>query len=211
MIDTYSTRHSTSLDVSSTADTNALADAAHFSQLALSVCTCGHATATPSLAISALCVHVSDVTVHALATLADGWMLYTYQRPCTGMCRLTACCCFRCMSKCGGHPRATGDTCLCNQVRVQPCLALFLLCAEWLAAGVALLQTAFLRQSGLRDVDLLYANWANDSVCTVAYSVTVDHSRQAVVITCRGTLSVNDAITDAMAGTVEGAQRRCCG
>ena len=34
----------------------------------------------------------------------------------------------------------------------------------------------------------------------VAFAAVVDHTRQALVITCRGTLSVNDTITDGLAG-----------
>ena len=64
-------------------------------------------------------------------------MMYTFERPCTGLCQLAVCCCVRCCTHCGSHPRISGDSCMCNE-------------------------TAFLQNAGLRDTDVLYANWAND-------------------------------------------------
>jgi sn1-specific diacylglycerol lipase len=52
--------------------------------------------------------------------------------------------------------------------------------------------------SHIDSAELIYAHFSN-GVNETPYAVFVDFSRQAVVITVRGTLSLEDCITDAMA------------
>jgi sn1-specific diacylglycerol lipase len=50
----------------------------------------------------------------------------------------------------------------------------------------------------LGNCSLIYANFSNE-VTVKPYAVFVDHENQALIITVRGTLSLEDCITDAVA------------
>jgi sn1-specific diacylglycerol lipase len=52
--------------------------------------------------------------------------------------------------------------------------------------------------SHLDSAELIYANFSN-GINEIPFAVFIDYNRQAVVITVRGTLSLEDCITDAMA------------
>jgi len=54
---------------------------------------------------------------------------------------------------------------------------------------------SFLLQTSIPDTDVLAANLLSDVACGV-YFLAVDRKRKTLVIACRGTLSVADAITD---------------
>ncbi len=48
----------------------------------------------------------------------------------------------------------------------------------------------------------MYASFADD-MSNKAYAVALDHDRQLVVVTLRGTLSLEDCVTDALCDPVE--------
>jgi sn1-specific diacylglycerol lipase len=52
--------------------------------------------------------------------------------------------------------------------------------------------------SHIESAELIYANLSN-GINEIPFAVFIDYNRQAVVITVRGTLSLEDCITDAMA------------
>jgi len=54
---------------------------------------------------------------------------------------------------------------------------------------------------GQKDVDLVYARFTN-SVYDRPYAILVDHKWQCVVVTIRGTLSLEDCLVDANADPV---------
>jgi len=59
---------------------------------------------------------------------------------------------------------------------------------------------ALLALSGLADAgDLAYASFANSVEGPTPYAILVDHRRRAVVLAVRGTLSLEDCLTDALA------------
>lgn len=99
-----------------------------------------------------------------------GWMLYSFDNMCCCVCRLMPKCCG---ALCGSAPRIQGDTCSCNEA----------------ALGVVAVTSR---------ADLLYASFAN-RVYSTPFAVAVDRERRALVVAVRGTLSMNDCITDALA------------
>ena len=103
------------------------------------------------------------------------WPLYAYMNPCIGCCRLLTlmqCC------PCGRRQQAhiiKDNSCFCY------------------LAGLR-------RISGLNEMDIMYASFENDLYRT-PFLVCLDHEMQAVVIAVRGTLSMQDIITDLTAST----------
>jgi len=57
--------------------------------------------------------------------------------------------------------------------------------------------------TGLSDSHIVYASFTNHIAEAVPYVVSVDHKRRAVVITCRGTLSLGDLVTDLLCEPTE--------
>ena len=111
----------------------------------------------------------------AFAMAPYSWPLYAYMNPLTGCCRLLCtmqCCpCYR-----RQHPNVVNDnSCFCY------------------LAGTR-------RLTGLNEMDILYASFEND-LYRSPFLVCLDHEMQAVVISIRGTLSMQDIITDLMATT----------
>ncbi|OQR93427.1 hypothetical protein ACHHYP_02570, partial [Achlya hypogyna] len=59
-------------------------------------------------------------------------------------------------------------------------------------------QSALQLETGAPATDIVYADFSN-SVCKPAYCVMLDHDKRSVVIAVRGTLSLEDCLTDAIA------------
>lgn len=59
-------------------------------------------------------------------------------------------------------------------------------------------------QSIMKDIDteLVYANFENDTICK-PFAIFVDHDAESIIITVRGTLSLEDCMTDVLAESVE--------
>lgn len=99
---------------------------------------------------------------------AYGWMLFTFQHCCTGVPRL--CCfdpCMSCRSRPGQH---VDQCCYCDL-------------------------TALLHETMVPEEDVLYTNWHNTVYQPVHY-VAFDRSSDAVVIAIRGSMSIQDCVTD---------------
>ena len=62
--------------------------------------------------------------------------------------------------------------------------------------------TALLAQANLDDSELAYAHFGN-SIVENPYCIVVDHRWKSVVLSVRGTLSLEDCITDALTESVE--------
>ena len=103
------------------------------------------------------------------------WPLYAYMNPVTGCCKLLCTMqCYPCSQR--PHPNVTDDnSCFCY------------------LAGVRQI-------SGLNEMDVMYASFENGLFRT-PFLVCLDHEMQNVVVSIRGTLSLQDIITDLMAGT----------
>lgn len=66
-------------------------------------------------------------------------------------------------------------------------------------------KTAMLKMTSKRQGELVFANFSND-MNLKPYGIFIDHERETVVITIRGTLSLEDCITDALAEPVSMAE-----
>ena len=120
---------------------------------------------------------------HALAIYT--WVLYIYMHPFKGPCSLACAPCFACgtarrirrdeeegYGSCSaGDSRIIGDNC-CNVHR-----------------------TSLLNHAGLVDADLIYAN-LKSSFDETPYCIVVDHRWKSVVVSVRGTLSIEDCVVD---------------
>ncbi|ETV75108.1 hypothetical protein H257_10685 [Aphanomyces astaci] len=98
-----------------------------------------------------------------------GWMLYVWSHPWTSGPRLV----LRSLTT-RGQPYIHGDNCV-----------------HWH-------QVALQLETGVADADIVYASFGN-AVCKPAFCVTLDHHKKQVVIAIRGTLSLEDCLTDAIA------------
>jgi sn1-specific diacylglycerol lipase len=103
------------------------------------------------------------------------WPLYAYMNPLTGCCRLL------CTMQC----------CPCYQ-RQRPNIVSDNSCFCYLAGARQL--------TGLNEMDIMYASFEND-LYRSPFLVCLDHKMQSVVISIRGTLSMQDIITDLIATT----------
>jgi len=113
-------------------------------------------------------------------------LLYLYHRPISGLCRLCKSCCAGDGCKVdtsirglGQVPHAAGDNC----------------CHMHHAAAAAVVQE-------MGNAELMYATYVNDLVMK-PYLVFLDHDTENVVIAVRGTLSLEDCLTDAICDPVE--------
>lgn len=99
-----------------------------------------------------------------------GWPLYVFMNPCVGPGNL--CSGIRCFGGCRpvGEHIFEDNCCYCN------------------SAGLKL-------QAHLEDVDLVYCSYHN-KIYEPPFYVAVDHDCQAVVVSIRGSLSMQDALTD---------------
>jgi len=121
---------------------------------------------------------------HALAIYT--WMLYIFMNPLSGVPKLckVRCCTMKkgkgcgCCGGDGGSGNTNGDVC-CD-----------------------LHATALLAQANLDESELAYAHFGN-SIVENPYCIIVDHRWKSVVLSIRGTLSLEDCITDALTESVE--------
>ncbi len=118
-------------------------------------------------------------------------LMLVYMRPCSALCRMS----------CGTRNRQS-TTCCCSQpfvshgeMRKSPVVEGDNSCGLHLAGMSAL-------SAELADSELLYASFRNDTSCK-PYAVFLDHEKQLVVVVCRGTLSLEDCVTDALCEPVE--------
>lgn len=99
---------------------------------------------------------------------AYGWMLFEFQHFGTGAARL---CCGDPFMACRSHPgRHYNSGCFCNIA-------------------------ALLRETSIPEEDVLLASWENKMFCPVHY-VAYDAMSDAIVVAIRGTMSLQDCITD---------------
>uniref|UniRef100_A0A8C4QS33 sn-1-specific diacylglycerol lipase n=1 Tax=Eptatretus burgeri TaxID=7764 RepID=A0A8C4QS33_EPTBU len=97
---------------------------------------------------------------------AYGWPLYIFSHPICGICHLCPCCCF-------GTPVSEpipGSTPACHK-------------------------RAIIQSTGLQEQDLVYISCHN-KVFEVPFYVALDHKSKSVVVAVRGTLSLQDVLTD---------------
>ncbi|XP_035662248.1 sn1-specific diacylglycerol lipase alpha-like isoform X2 [Branchiostoma floridae] len=111
------------------------------------------------------------------ALAAYGWPLYIYTHPGAGACQLLkfcSCCCCQC---CRNHD----DECTLEHDN----------CCQCNLAGLK----RTLYNYGLNNTEVTYANF-HSAVNETCFFVSIDHDRKAVVVTIRGTLSLQDCLTD---------------
>ncbi|XP_065837077.1 diacylglycerol lipase-alpha-like [Oscarella lobularis] len=102
------------------------------------------------------------------ALAAYGWMFFVYDHVFTGLCRLIPGC--RCCACCLGEIVGGDNCCECDTAAVR-------------------------RTLNLDEEDLIYVSFENETF-KPAFYVAVDHEKSAVIVACRGTLSMSDALTD---------------
>mmetsp|Transcript_8893 Transcript_8893/g.14815 ORF Transcript_8893/g.14815 Transcript_8893/m.14815 type:complete len:775 (-) Transcript_8893:48-2372(-) len=97
------------------------------------------------------------------------WMMYTFNRPCTGLCEVV------CLS--ASH--------VCNKVKQYPGDRKF----------CRLHAAAFMKEAGVEETEVAYAQFRY-GVTECPYAIVIDHDWQSIVIVIRGTLSLEDMLTD---------------
>ena len=120
---------------------------------------------------------------HALAIYT--WMLYVFMHPITGIpslsrvrCKLSSpCCCCQCCTTPESESHISADNCCRGHM------------------------SALLAQANLDSSEVLYANFSN-SIVENPYAVIADHKWRSIVLTIRGTMSLEDCITDALAESI---------
>jgi sn1-specific diacylglycerol lipase len=103
-----------------------------------------------------------------------GWPFFVYNNLLCGPCRLWCDC--RCCSCVRSSDNILDDNCCSCHV------------------------SAILQKTGIQRTDIVYANFTNKIYETPFY-VAVDHKHQSVIVALRGTLSLEDALTDMMVNT----------
>ncbi|KAK1343593.1 hypothetical protein QTO34_016373 [Cnephaeus nilssonii] len=106
------------------------------------------------------------------AAAAYGWPLYVYSNPFTGLCRLGGDCC---RSRTTEYDVVGGDQLHCHSGSV-------------------------LRVTGLQHRDFIHMSF-HDKVYELPFLVVLDHKKECVVVAVRGTLSLQDILTDLSAET----------
>lgn len=124
------------------------------------------------------------------------WILYLYEHPISGPCRLLAesgcvCCCHsRRRARGGGEEMLpSASTTRINAVS-----------ESYRVEGDNLCQThknAILLTAGLEEADLVYVQFES-SFSDVPYCILLDHAWKSVVVSIRGTFSLEDCITDVL-------------
>ncbi|KAJ8246358.1 hypothetical protein GJAV_G00266850 [Gymnothorax javanicus] len=118
------------------------------------------------------------------AVAAYGWPLYVYSNPLTGVCKLSGDCC---RSRSMESDIVGGDHLGCNF-------------------------TSILLTTGLQYRDFIHISFHNQ-VYEIPFYVALDHQKEAVLVAVRGTLSLEDALTDLSADCeslpVEGVSGTC--
>ncbi|XP_048408069.1 diacylglycerol lipase-beta isoform X1 [Stegostoma tigrinum] len=103
------------------------------------------------------------------AVAAYGWPLYIFSNPLTGICRLSHNC-MCCRSQFPEQDIVGGDHVGCHF-------------------------TSMLQTTGLQNRDFIYISFHN-KIYEIPFYVALDHKKEAVVVAVRGTLSLEDALTD---------------
>jgi len=116
---------------------------------------------------------------------AYGWMLHTYDGLSTcGGCRLLCCD--------GNHPCCHCCTTDIHAKQADSCCPGLKRCHGYNTA-------AMVELSGIEQDGVVYVSWKNDAKNYSPYALMVDHRTKQVVVACRGTLSLSDCLTDALA------------
>ncbi|XP_055507571.1 diacylglycerol lipase-beta [Leucoraja erinacea] len=103
------------------------------------------------------------------AAAVYGWPLYIFSHPLTGLCKLN-CGCLCCRSQAPDPPEGGGDCLECNF-------------------------SSMLQTTGLQHRDFIHVSLHN-KIYEIPFFVALDHKMEAVVVAVRGTLSLEDALTD---------------
>jgi sn1-specific diacylglycerol lipase len=117
------------------------------------------------------------------------WVLYLYVHPITGVPRLLA------HSSCGCRRRSSRAS-----ARLSPDLTDSLIDEEGRIIGDNLCEThkaALLLTVGLEEADLIYAQ-LRSSFNEIPYCILLDHQWRSVVVSIRGTFSLEDCVTDVL-------------
>ncbi|XP_060224068.1 diacylglycerol lipase-beta isoform X1 [Meriones unguiculatus] len=101
------------------------------------------------------------------AAAAYGWPLYIYRNPFTGLCRIGGDCC---RSRETEYDAVEGDQHNCHF-------------------------SSILRTTGLQYRDFIHISF-HDKVYELPFIVVLDHRKEAVVVAIRGTMSLQDVLTD---------------
>lgn len=108
------------------------------------------------------------------ALAAYGWPMYMKMNTGTGLCKimpeLRCCCCCCCRTKSHHAILVEDNCCECNK-------------------------GALLKLSGLKNLELVYVTYHVD-IGETPFFVAIDHEMRTVVISIRGTLSLQDVLTD---------------
>lgn len=59
-------------------------------------------------------------------------------------------------------------------------------------------RSALLTQGGIADENVLYASFSVVEAMSIPHAILVDHEKLSIVVSCRGSLSLSDLLTDAM-------------
>ncbi|XP_051878477.1 diacylglycerol lipase-beta [Pristis pectinata] len=103
------------------------------------------------------------------AAAVYGWPLYIFSHPLTGVCKLNRDC-WCCRSQVLEHDVVGGDCLNCHF-------------------------SSMLQTTGLQYRDFIHISWHN-KIYEIPFFVALDHKKEAVVVAVRGTLSLEDALTD---------------
>ncbi|XP_029802709.1 sn1-specific diacylglycerol lipase beta isoform X2 [Suricata suricatta] len=101
------------------------------------------------------------------AAAAYGWPLYIYRNPFTGLCRIG------------------GDCCRARTAEYD------LVGGDWLSCHFG----SVLQTTGLQYRDLIHVSF-HDRVYELPFLVALDHKKESVVVAVRGTMSLQDILTD---------------
>ncbi|XP_036167949.1 diacylglycerol lipase-beta isoform X1 [Myotis myotis] len=102
-----------------------------------------------------------------IAAAAYGWPLYIYRNPFTGLCRIGGDCC---RSRTTEYDVVGGDQLHCHFGSI-------------------------LRMTGLQHRDFIHISF-HDKVYELPFLVVLDHKKESVVVAVRGTMSLQDILTD---------------
>jgi sn1-specific diacylglycerol lipase len=130
---------------------------------------------------------MSRMSVYALGIYTH--LIVIYMRPCTGLCRIC----------CGASANSCSNASVCclssaGDVKAQAGGRGVIEGDNWCGLNHTGLSIV---TENLRNTELVYVSFKNDTVHKV-YAVFLDHEKEQVVIAIRGTLSLEDCITDAI-------------
>ena len=149
---------------------------------------------------------LSDVTRFSYFALAAySTLMFLYMYPCSGCCRLSTygCCHESCLTACCGLDSSSPHSCSCKCNSTGPSSSKSPAKCEHIEKIVNDDNMCRTHESAMRQMvkapntELIYAHFSND-IETRPYAVFTDYEKEALVITVRGTLSLEDCVTDAM-------------